>query len=47
VEAGEMMDMNEVLELYAQGFGCGVLLSVIPLVVGELINFSINLMKKG
>lgn len=41
------MDMNEVLKLYSQGFGCGIVLSVLPFVIGELMHFAINLMKRG
>ena len=41
------MDMNEVLKLYYQGFGCGIILSALPFVIGELIHFAINLMKRG
>ena len=30
------MNLNEVIELYAVGVGCGILLSLLPFVVGSV-----------
>lgn len=39
------MDVNEVVSLYGIGLGCGIILSVIPMVVGSIIKFALNMMK--
>lgn len=39
--------MTEVLELYSCGLACGVVFSVLPLMVGEIINFAFKIMKGG
>lgn len=41
------MNLNEVLELYASGFACGVLLSVLPFIIGEIIRLAFTIMMKG
>nr|DAH68886.1 MAG TPA: hypothetical protein [Inoviridae sp.] len=40
-----MIDYLKVVTLFATGFACGHVLSVIPLACGALIGFAINLMK--
>lgn len=35
------------LNMYAVGLGCGIILSVVPFVIGEIINFSLRLLKGG
>nr|DAG14297.1 MAG TPA: hypothetical protein [Inoviridae sp.] len=42
-----MIDLQEVLETYAAGVGCGILLSLIPYVVGSVIRIALDIMKKG
>lgn len=39
------MEYEKVVELFATGYACGILLSVLPMVIGLLVNFSIKLMK--
>lgn len=41
------MDAGEILKLYSQGVACGIVLSVIPFIIGEIIHFALNLMKRG
>lgn len=35
------------LEIYSVGIACGIGLSVIPFMIGEIISFSLRLMKGG
>lgn len=39
--------IEQVMQLYAVGLGCGIVLSLLPFVIGGLIDFSLNLMKGG
>lgn len=39
--------MEDVVALYASGFASGVVLSVLPFVVGKLVHFSLSIMRKG
>ena len=41
------MNLNEVVELYAVGVGCGILLSLLPFVVGSVAGLAFDIMKKG
>lgn len=41
------MDYVQIVELFGTGYACGIVLSVLPLVVGMLINLSIKIMKGG
>ena len=41
------MNLNEVVELYAGGVGCGILLSLLPFVVGSVAGLAFDIMKKG
>lgn len=41
------MDLNEVVELYAVGVGCGILLSLLPFVVGSVAGLAFDIMRKG
>lgn len=41
------MNLEDVVLLYGAGFSSGVVLSVIPFVVGELVNFGLSIIKKG
>ena len=41
------MNLNEVVELYATGVGCGVLLSLLPFVVGTIAGIAFDIMKTG
>ena len=41
------MNLNEVMELYAVGVGCGLILSVIPHVIGSVVRFALDLIRKG
>ena len=41
------MDLNEVIELYAVGVGCGILLSLIPYAVGSVVRLALDILKKG
>ena len=40
------MNLNEVVELYAVGVGCGILLSLLPFVVGSVAGLAFDIMKK-
>lgn len=42
-----MIEASDVIRLYAVGFACGHLLSAIPMVVGSVMAFAINLMRGG
>lgn len=42
-----MIDSIEVVRLFASGYGCGIILSVIPYVIGCVIDLAISLMKGG
>ena len=39
--------MEGMIELYAAGVGCGVLLSFIPFAFGAVIKLALDIMKKG
>jgi hypothetical protein len=39
--------MIQFLKIYSVGIACGIGLSVIPFVIGEIISFSLKLMKGG
>lgn len=39
--------MEEMIELYAAGVGCGVLLSLIPYAIGAVIRLALDIMGKG
>ena len=41
------MNLNEVVELYAVGVGCGILLSLLPFVVGSVAGLAFDIMRKG
>ena len=41
------MNLNEVVELYAVGVGCGTLLSLLPFVVGSVAGLAFDIMRKG
>ena len=41
------MNLNEVIELYAVGVGCGILLSLLPCVVGSVAGLAFDIMRKG
>ena len=41
------MNLNEVVELYAVGVGCGILLSLLPFVVGSGAGLAFDVLKKG
>ena len=41
------MNLNEVVELYAVGVGCGILLSLLPIVVGSVAGLAFDIMRKG
>ncbi len=41
------MNLNEVIELYAVGVGCGILLSLLPFVVGSVAGLAFDIMRKG
>ena len=41
------MNLNEVVELYAVGVGCGILLSLLPFVVGAVAGLAFDIMRKG
>ena len=41
------MNLTEVVELYAVGVGCGILLSLLPFVVGSVAGLAFDIMKKG
>ena len=41
------MNLNEVVELYAVGVGCGILLSLLPFVVGSVAGLALDIMRKG
>ena len=40
------MNLNEVVELYAVGVGCGILLSLLPFVVGSVAGLAFDIMRK-
>lgn len=40
-------DLSEVVKLFGAGYGCGILLSVLPFVVGSIIGFAFKTMKGG
>ena len=39
--------VEETIELYAAGVGCGVLLSFIPFAIGAVIRLALDIMRKG
>lgn len=39
--------LSQFLKIYSVGIACGIGLSVIPFVIGEIISFSLKLMKGG
>ena len=39
--------MDEIVTLYITGVASGIIVSVIPFVVGEMINLSLKIMKGG
>ena len=41
------MNLNEVVELYAVGVGCGILLSLLPFVVSSVAGLAFDIMRKG
>ena len=41
------MNLNEVVELYAVCVGCGILLSLLPFVVGSVAGLAFDIMRKG
>lgn len=41
------MNLDEVIELYIAGFSSGILLSVLPFIIGELIRLVFTIMRKG
>ena len=41
------MNLNELVELYAVGVGCGILLSLLPFVVGSVAGLAFDIMRKG
>ena len=41
------MNLNEVIELYAVRVGCGILLSLLPFVVGSVAGLAFDIMRKG
>lgn len=41
------MNLNEVVELYTVGVGCGILLSLLPFVVGSVAGLAFDIMRKG
>lgn len=41
------VDIKEVVQLMAGGFGVGIVLSFIPWCVGAVVSFAINLFKKA
>lgn len=47
VAEGKMISLLDVVLLYGVGVSCGLVLSVFPLVFGELINFGLSIFKKG
>lgn len=40
-------DLLEVVKLFGIGYASGIILSVLPLVVGEIINLMFKIMKGG
>lgn len=47
VEEGEVMNLVDVVLLFGAGVSCGLVLSILPFVAGELINFGLSFLKKG
>lgn len=41
------MNLEDVVLLYACGTGCGLILSSIPFILGEIIHLGFAIMKKG
>ena len=41
------MNLDGVMELYIGGFVSGILLSVLPFIIGEIIVLGLRIMKKG
>ena len=46
VEA-DKMSMNDLISVYSMGFASGIMLSVIPLMIGEVISLAFKIMKGG
>lgn len=41
------VDITETIRLYSVGLACGIILSIIPMIVGSIINFAFKTMKGG
>lgn len=41
------MSLEEVVQLYASGVGCGILLSFIPFAISAVIKMAVDIMGKG
>lgn len=41
------MNLEDVVLLYGTGISCGLVLSAVFLVCGELINFGLSILRKG
>jgi len=39
------MTLSNVIELYSIGFGCGIVLSVLAFIIGEIVNLAKKMMK--
>lgn len=42
----EQIEMIEVVKLFATGYGAGIVLSTVPFLIGTVVGFAINLMRK-